>query len=152
MAVRATSLEDFAFPSRTDHAAHISIKQYARLVAEWVLGIGFPNEDYGNHLLRLTKVSITYQATENLRVVQILGHTKIESTVRYLGVDVENALMLIDHRNLRSPGSLSFREARGQDLHCGDRASKSVNPAAIIRNLSCSDWQIPSREVARRAL
>lgn len=96
MAVRATSLEDFAFPSRTDHAAHISIKQYARLADEWVLGIGFPNEDYGNHLLRLTTVSITYQATGNLRVVQILGHTKIESTVRYLGVDVENALMLIE--------------------------------------------------------
>ena len=88
--LRGGSFEDFAFPSRTDHAAHISTRQYARLVDEWVTGIGLPGEDYGTHSLRRTKASIIYKATGNLRAVQILlGHTKIESTVRYLGVDVE---------------------------------------------------------------
>ncbi len=94
---RGGSLEDYAFPSRTDHAAHISTRQYARLVDEWVKGIGLPSEDYGTHSLRRTKASIIYKATGNLRAVQILlGHTKIESTVRYLGVDVEDALTLAE--------------------------------------------------------
>jgi len=78
-------------------AAHISTRQYARLVDEWVTGIGLPGEDYGTHSLRRTKASIIYKATGNLRAVQILlGHTKIESTVRYLGVDVEDALTLAE--------------------------------------------------------
>ncbi|QSR20069.1 tyrosine-type recombinase/integrase [Novosphingobium sp. KA1] len=95
--LRGGCLEDFAFPSRTDHAAHISTRQYARLVDEWVTGIGLPGEDYGTHSLRRTKASIIYKATGNLRAVQILlGHTKIESTVRYLGVDVEDALTLAE--------------------------------------------------------
>ncbi|MEV5032663.1 tyrosine-type recombinase/integrase [Sphingobium sp. LMC3-1-1.1] len=95
--LRCGSLEDFAFPSRTDHATHISTRQYARLVDEWVTGIGLPSEDYGTHSLRRTKASIIYKATGNLRAVQILlGHTKIESTVRYLGVDVEDALTLAE--------------------------------------------------------
>lgn len=95
--LRGGSLEDFAFPSRTDHTTHISIRQYARLVDEWVTGIGLPSEDYGTHSLRRTKASIIYKAAGNLRAVQILlGHTKIESTVRYLGVDVEDALTLAE--------------------------------------------------------
>lgn len=95
--LRGGSLEDYAFPSRADHAAHISTRQYARLVDEWVTGIGLPSGDYGTHSLRRTKASIIYKATGNLRAVQILlGHTKIESTVRYLGVDVEDALTLAE--------------------------------------------------------
>jgi site-specific recombinase XerC len=67
------------------------------LVDEWVAGIGLHCEDYGTHSLRRTKASIIYKATGNLRAVQILlGHTKIESTVRYLGVDVEDALNLAE--------------------------------------------------------
>ena len=92
---RGGVLDDFVFPSRIDHAAHISTRQYARLVVEWVTGIGLLAEDYGTHSLRRTKASIIYKRTGNLRAVQILlGHTKIESTVRYLGVDVEDALAL----------------------------------------------------------
>src|ERR1019366_578133 len=69
----------------------------ARLVDEWVTGIGLRREDYGTHSLRRTKASIIYKQTGNLRAVQILlGHTKIESTVRYLGVDVEDALILAE--------------------------------------------------------
>jgi integrase len=94
---RGGTLDDFAFPSRIDHSAHISTRQYARLVDEWVKSIGLRWEDYGTHSLRRTKVSIIYNQTGNLRAVQILlGHTKIESTVRYLGVDIEDALALAE--------------------------------------------------------
>ena len=89
---RGGTVDDFAFPSRVDHSGHLSTRQYARLVDEWVTAIGLRHEEYGTHSLRRTKASIIYKATGNLRAVQILlGHTKIENTVRYLGVDVEDA-------------------------------------------------------------
>jgi site-specific recombinase XerC len=88
---------EFVFPSRIDHSEHISTRQYARLVDEWVSGIGLRRDDYGTHSLRRTKASIICKQTGNLRAVQLLlGHTKIESTVRYLGVDVEDALALTE--------------------------------------------------------
>jgi site-specific recombinase XerC len=94
---RGGTLNDFIFPSRNDYMAHMSTRQYARLVHEWVVGIGLPAQDYGTHSLRRTKASIIYKATGNLRAVQILlGHAKIDSTVRYLGVDVEDALELAE--------------------------------------------------------
>jgi integrase len=93
---RGGTLDDYAFPSRIDHD-HVSTRQYARLVDEWVTGIGLRREDYGAHSLRRTKASIIYKQTGNLRAAQILlGHTKIESTVRYLGVDIEDALALAE--------------------------------------------------------
>ena len=68
-----------------------------RLVHEWVVSISLPAQDYGTHSLRRTNASIIYRATGNLRAVQILlGHAKIDSTVRYLGVDVEDALELAE--------------------------------------------------------
>ncbi len=94
---RGGTLADYVFPSRIDHADHLSTRQYARLVDEWVVGVGLRREEYGTHSLRRTKASIIYKATGNLRAVQILlGHTKIENTVRYLGVDVEDALTLAE--------------------------------------------------------
>jgi integrase len=90
---RGGKVDDDAFPSRIDHSAHLSTRQYARFVYEWVTAIGLRREDYGTRSLLRTKASIIYKATGNLRAAQILlGHTKIESTVRYLGVDVEDAL------------------------------------------------------------
>ena len=92
---RGRTVDDYAFPSRIDHSTHLGTSQYARLVDEWVTAIGLKKEDYGAHLLRRTKAWIIHKATRNLRAVQIpLCHRKIESTVRYLGVDVENALTL----------------------------------------------------------
>ena len=94
---RGGMLTDYVFPSRIDHAHHLSTRQYARLVDEWIVGVGMRREEYGTHSLRRTKASIIYKATGNLRAVQILlGHTKIENTVRYLGVDVEDALTLAE--------------------------------------------------------
>lgn len=94
---RGGTLNDFVFSSRNDYMAHMSTRQYARLVHEWVVGIGLAPQEYGTHSLRRTKASIIYKATGNLRAVQILlGHAKINSTVRYLGVDVEDALELAE--------------------------------------------------------
>lgn len=90
---RGGTVEDFAFPSRANPAGHLSTRQYARLVDEWVTAIGLRPEEYGTHSLRRTKASLIYKATGNLRAVQLLlGHSKIENTVRYLGVDVDDAL------------------------------------------------------------
>ena len=92
---RGGTLNDFVFPTRNDNMDHMSTRQYARLVHEWVGGIGLPAQEYGTHSLRRTKASIIYKATGNLRAIQILlGHAKIDSTVRYLGVDIEDALEL----------------------------------------------------------
>ena len=94
---RGGTVEDYAFPSRGQQAGHLSTRQYARLVDEWVTAIGLRREDYGTHSLRRTKAAMIYKATGNLRAIQILlGHTKIENTVRYLGVDIEDALELAE--------------------------------------------------------
>ena len=94
---RGGTAEDYAFPSRANVAGHLSTRQYARLVDEWVIAIGLRPEEYGTHSLRRTKASLIYKATGNLRAVQLLlGHSKIENTVRYLGVDVDDALSLAE--------------------------------------------------------
>ena len=85
---RGGDLSGYLFPSRIGRCDHLGTRQYARLVTEWVEAIGLRPEEYGTHSLRRTKASLIYRRTGNLRAVQILlGHTKIESTVRYLGVD-----------------------------------------------------------------
>jgi site-specific recombinase XerC len=83
----------FLFPSRFRLQAHLSTRQYARIVHDWVVSAGLDSSAYGTHSLRRTKVAQIYKKTGNLRAVQLLlGHTKLESTVRYLGIDVEDAL------------------------------------------------------------
>ncbi len=69
--LRGGSMEDYAFPSRTDHTNHISTRDYSRLVDEWGTGIGPPSEDYGTHSLRRTKTPIIFKATGNLHAAQI---------------------------------------------------------------------------------
>jgi integrase len=70
-------------------------RQYARLLADWLVGIGLDPHVYGTHSLRRTKATLIYRRTGNLRAVQLLlGHTKIESTVRYLGIDIDDALAI----------------------------------------------------------
>lgn len=101
LACRRGSIDDFVFPSRVDRAAHMSTRQYARLVDEWVSAIGLDVRDYGTHSLRRTKAALIYKATGNIRAVQILlGHTKIETTVRYLGVDMDDALTLSERTEI----------------------------------------------------
>ena len=75
----------------------MSTRQYARLVAEWIGSIGLDPRLFGTHSLRRTKATLIYRRTGNLRAVQLLlGHTKIESTVRYLGIEVDDALAIAD--------------------------------------------------------
>ena len=94
---RSGTVDDYAFPSRNNQTSHLSTRQYARLVDEWVSAVGLRKEEYGTHSMRRTKASIIYRSTGNLRAIQLLlGHTKIENTVRYLGVDVEDALALAE--------------------------------------------------------
>ena len=92
---------DFLFPSRYGGVAYLSTRQYARLVDRWINSIGLDPSDYGTHSLRRTKVAQIYRETGNLRAVQLLlGHTKIESTVRYLGIDADDALQLAERVEL----------------------------------------------------
>ena len=98
---RVGSLEDFIFPSRVNYMGHLSTRQYARLVDEWVGAIGLDVREYGTHTMRRTKASLIYKATGNLRAVQILlGHTNIENTVRYLGVDMDDAITLAERTEI----------------------------------------------------
>ena len=88
---------DFLFPSRLNRSSHVSRRQYARIVESWVTGIGLDPAIYGTHSLRRSKASLIYRRTKNLRAVQLLlGHAKLESTVRYLGIEVDDALELAE--------------------------------------------------------
>ena len=83
---------DFLFPSRLASSPHVSTRQYARIVQGWVRSIGLNPATYGTHSLRRTKAALIYRKTGNLRAVQLLlGHSQLESTVRYLGVGVDGA-------------------------------------------------------------
>jgi len=87
--------DDWLFPSRVKRGCHLTTRQYARLVDKWVALVGLDPAAYGTHSLRRTKVALLYKKTGNLRACQLLlGHTKLESTVRYLGVEVDDALEL----------------------------------------------------------
>lgn len=85
------------WPGRFHDRPHISTRQYARLVRDWVTSIGLEASAYGTHSMRRTKVAQIYRKTGNLRAVQLLlGHTKMDSTVRYLGVELEDALAIAE--------------------------------------------------------
>jgi integrase len=85
----------FLFPSRLRDQSHISTRQYARIVHRWVERAGLDSSAYGTHSMRRTKAAQIYKKTGNLRAVQLLlGHTKLESTVRYLGIEVDDALSI----------------------------------------------------------
>lgn len=85
--------EQYLFPSRLPRSPHVSTRQYARIVHQWVAAIGLDPTIYGTHTMRRTKAALIYKRTKNLRAVQLLlGHSKLESTVRYLGIEVDDAL------------------------------------------------------------
>lgn len=89
--------DDYLFPSRVHHCLHISTRQYARIVNGWVEEIGLDAANYGTHTMRRTKATLIYKRTKNLRAIQLLlGHTKLDSTVRYLGIEVDDALDLAE--------------------------------------------------------
>jgi integrase len=94
-------LEDYLFPSRPHDSPHLSTRQYARIVDGWVREIGLDPAPYGTHTLRRTKASLVYRRTKNLRAVQrLLGHSKLESTLRYLGIEVDDALEMAEQTDV----------------------------------------------------
>ena len=89
--------DDYLFPSLIHDSSHIGTRQYARIVDSWVTEIGLNPSEYGTHSMRRTKASLIYRRTKNWRAVQLLlGHTKLESTVRYLGIEVDDALEMAE--------------------------------------------------------
>lgn len=91
----------FLFPSRFREQPHVSTRQYARIVHRWVERAGLDSSAYGTHSMRRTKPAQIYKKTGNLRAVQLLlGHTKLESTVRYLGIEVDYALSISEQVEL----------------------------------------------------
>jgi integrase len=94
---------DYLFRSRIHGSPHLSTRQYARLVHRWIRSIGLDDTAYGTHTMRRTKASLIYRRTKNLRAVQLLlGHTKLESTVRYLGIEVDDALEMAEQTEVWS--------------------------------------------------
>jgi integrase len=93
--LRGERADGWLFPSRSRPGDHITTRQYGRLVDQWISSIELEPRAYGTHSLRRTKVALIYKRTGNLRACQLLlGHRKVESTVRYLGIEVDDALAL----------------------------------------------------------
>jgi len=136
--------EQFLFPSRVTQSPHLSTRQYSRIVGSWVGSIGLVPAAYGTHSMRRTEPTLIYRWTKNLRAVQLLlGHTKLESTVRYLGIEVDvrcnqevsERRILIRLRN-NQHGSLADsvvsrdREQVAQTRHFARRRRTRVRPIA----------------------
>ncbi|WP_412479494.1 tyrosine-type recombinase/integrase [Azonexus sp. IMCC34839] len=91
----------FLFPSRVARSVHISTRQYARIVHHWAEAAGLDSVIYGTHSMRRTKATLIYKRTKNLRAIQLLlGHSKLESTVRYLGIEVDDALEISEQTEI----------------------------------------------------
>lgn len=91
----------YLFPSRMSRSPHISRRQYSKIVKSWVARIGLDPRDYSTHTMRRTKATLIYERTKNLRAIQLLlGHTKLESTVRYLGIEVDDALEMSERTDV----------------------------------------------------
>ncbi|MGK2924640.1 MAG: tyrosine-type recombinase/integrase [Lysobacterales bacterium] len=99
--LRRLGPHDYLFPSREDAASHLSTRQYAKLLKDWVAEIGLDPTVYGTHSLRRTKATLIYRRTKNLRAVQLLlGHSKVESTVQYLGIELDDALEIAEQTEI----------------------------------------------------
>lgn len=93
--------EDYLFPSRLHESPHLGTRQYARILGHWVDELGLDRADYGTHSMRRTKATLIYRRKKNLRAVQLLlGHSKLESTVRYLGIEVDDALEISEQTEI----------------------------------------------------
>jgi len=101
--IDASRLPDtgFLFPSRQQSSQHLSLRQYSRILGQWIRIAGLDPTMYGTHSMRRTKATLIYRQTKNIRAVQLLlGHSKLESTVRYLGIDIDDALEISEQIDL----------------------------------------------------
>lgn len=101
MKLPSRSDNDCVFPSRSSPGDHVTTRQYGWLLDDWVSLIGRDPALYGTHSIRRTKVALIYKRAGNLRACQLmLGHSKLESTVRYRGIEVDDALLLLEQTDL----------------------------------------------------
>ena len=92
---------DYLFPSRIRKSRHLSTRQYSRMVSSWAAAIGLDPRSYGTHSMRRTKATLLYRRTKNLRAIQLLlGHSKLDSTVRYLGIEIDDALEMSEQMDV----------------------------------------------------
>ena len=92
---------DYLFPSRIRKSQHLSTRQYSRMLSSWVAAIGLDPTSYGTHSMRRTKATLLYRRTKNLRAIQLLlGHSKLDSTVRYLGIEIDDALEMSEQMDV----------------------------------------------------
>jgi len=95
------SSTDYLFKSRFHKSDHITTRQYARILKIWLEDIGLDPYEYGTHSIRRTKVSLIYQKTKNIRAIQLLlGHSNLDSTVRYLGVELDDVLDVAENTEI----------------------------------------------------
>jgi integrase len=93
--------EDFLFPSRLHDSPHMGTRQYTRILGQWVDELGLDHAEYGTHSMRRTKATLIYRRTKSLRATQLLlGHSELEATVRYLGVEVGDALEISEQTEI----------------------------------------------------
>ncbi len=125
------------FPSRIHDSPRLSARQYARIVHRWVSGIGLDDTAYGTHTMRRTKASLIHRRTKNLRAVQLLlGHAKLESTVRYLGIEVDDALETAEQTEVwaeAAEGACSTAQF-GQEQKFAGQATLTMK-AAVLKSM-----------------
>lgn len=123
--------DQFLFPSRVASSPHVSTRQYARIVHHWVAATGLDSSTYGPHSVRRSKATLIYKRTKNPRAVQLLlGHTELESTVRYLGIEVDDALEISEQTEIQQP--LGGRAVRNVRPLSGFMSSAYIRPEADI--------------------
>ena len=152
---------DYLFPSRVRSRLNMTTRQYSRIVDGWVASIGLDPKCYGVHSMRRTKASQIYKKTGNIRAVQLLlGRTKLESTVRYLGIEVDDAIAIVHHARQARDAVLvralapaaaaeaaalgSHREAAGllATVLEGPGGETLVNRAALLVRLAVENYAV----------
>jgi len=145
--MKGLSTGDVLFPSRVNPGRPMSTRQYARRLGSWVRAVGLDSMVYGTHSLRRTNASMIYRRTGNLRAVQLLlGHTKLESTVRYLGIEVDDALTISEQVEI-SPHELLTERVRSS-RESGPATRGCSVPGAVVPSLE-SLRPMPTRSSPR---
>lgn len=139
--------DDFLFPSRLHDSPHLGTRQYARILGHWVDELGLDRADYGTHSMRGTKATLIYRRTKNLRAVQLLlGHSKLESTVRYLGIEVDDALEISEQTEISrpsTPAAPSFVSARPPSSTAATWRTSEMAVSARSRHCyRTAEWQL----------
>ncbi|EKO3828494.1 tyrosine-type recombinase/integrase [Vibrio harveyi] len=93
--------QDFIFPSPRKTGAQMSYSYYANIIKRWATTLGLDANQYGTHSMRRTKATLIYARTKNIRAVQLLlGNVKLDNTIRYLGVEIEDALKISEDTDI----------------------------------------------------